>query len=1041
METLYNNYYFDIESLSDVFCLCGYSEKTNNMDMYYLLDITMHHPFSLMEEQELDSAIRAANRAFDDGKGFTGKITFRDLANIDQMKRLVQTFGCEPGFPCEWSSPIVKTTDAEYDENVHPFIMGYNSHNYDLTMLAWLFGQLIGDNFGFLPPTTQQLRTFNDELFSSRFKSAMPDRLRCTIVRPQEIFEHPSRGAHPRYHMRDVIKLGNQFLYNEGWNASDPAYFIRNAMINSGRHIDVARLNEKQSRVGLKRLLGMLGYQILESDEDLSETRTAGDAQDGQHRSFESLKSLFAYNASDTLNLRNLFHHKTYVAAFELKKQMLVDYPELVYDQKRVEQTTMEQRWRPELNTVVTEPVTKLVPVYAPDPRPDNVRARRHTINSSSAQLAAGCLSPYGNLEDEPVVTFMYPSEKKARELGIPRRNILDETEMFIKTRLEPIAKGEEGRQIIESLHQMIAMYRGIEGEDFNASHSPDGEAASLKAMSDTINVPYMAPDGTASDCYITFSVGGLHGAQYNKPLFDEDLAAFRAQIELFERVKAAYGTPLSLLTDINAKGKPCRRKTFDLDGETYNVSDFLKSGSTMKKAEWKRQYVEAKPPELFPADAKGRRKLLKRYALTSFGPTNHEDFTSYYPILLVNLSAYENPGLGYDRYFEIFGNKQKFGKLMKDKSIDAAQRGIYSNMRNGTKLILNSASGASDVEYNTSIRMNNRITAMRIIGQMFTWRIGQAQSLEGAKVVSTNTDGLYTEFDEELNAKILEREAAAIQIGIEPEPCFLVSKDANNRFEGRVNGRTGDALKDVTITSASGGQLACREGPNPEKALAHPAIQDWALGEFLKYKALKGAMDEYEPEAGKYLLGQYAVETFPERRKRLQMFQNIIAASLSTAMYPFASHKPVTPDNEDSIRPIAMQHYNRVFYVDPDLVPDEHKKDIVYLCMAYVRPTRANESVDASPLALHVIKDLMGDSDALARGVPKLKKINGIELSTPCIICNEDLLVTDKIQPEWLDIDYYNKLMKSAYTGNWQNKPAGADDEGDEDEDEESED
>ena len=100
---------------------------------------------------------------------------------------------------------------------------------------------------------------------------------------------------------------------------------------------------------------------------------------------------------------------------------------------------------------------------------------------------------------------------------------------------------------------------------------------------------------------------------------------------------------------------------------------------------------------------------------------SNHEDFTSYYPSMLINMSAFENPGLGYDRYAEIFQQKEDFGKKMKDKSLPQEQRDLYSIMRNGTKLILNSASGAADVTYNTPIRMNNRITAMRIIGQLFT--------------------------------------------------------------------------------------------------------------------------------------------------------------------------------------------------------------------------------------------------------------------------------------------------------------------------------
>lgn len=1036
MANQYNNLYFDIESLPDIFSLCAYHEITDTIDFYYLID-QRHSPFSMIEESLITQAIRKANH------GFNGPVYYYDLNNVNDNRHLARAFGCDAGGSVknpDWHFPLKPDTAPDYDPAVDPYIMGYNSNNYDLTMLALYFSELICDNNGvFLPTTAELMRQYNDELFTSFFKPNMPDRLKYRIVPSCQVEGAPNAqwpvkyrrgyGKNPRE--GTAILIGDKYMVNEGWNPTSPAYYIRNAMINSGRHIDVARLNEKQSRVGLKRLLGMLGYQILEPEEDLSGKKSNGP------RTFESLCNLFAYNASDTLNLKNLFHHKTYLAAFELKKQMLADYPELIYDQKTVQQPGTVKVMDKKTGQIVDQPVMETKRLYEPGIAPDNVRRRRHTINSSSAQLAASCLSPYGNLTDEPCVSFLYPSAKKAKELGIQRRNILRETEEFVMTRLVPIAKGEEGKIIIDGLMQMLEMYKSIEGQDFNASH--DGEdIKDLRSVAGRVNVPYMAPDGTFSDCYVTFSVGGLHGAQFNKALYDKDMAVFNQEMALFRAVYDQFGGDAkAFLTDINAKGKPCRRKTIIVDGVEYPASEFITSSSTLKAASWKKKYLEAKPPELFPVDKKGVAKLRKRYAMTSFGPVNHEDFTSYYPILLVNMSAYENPGLGYDRYYEIFTNKEKFGKLMKDKSIDAEQRGIYSNMRNGTKLILNSASGASDTAYNTPIRMNNRITAMRIIGQMFTWRIGQAQSLEGAKVVSTNTDGLYTEFEPTLNAQILAREAAAIQIGIEPEPCFLVSKDANNRFEADIVGRTGNAQADLKVTAASGGSLACKDGPSPDKALAHPAVLDWALCEFLKYKALRGAMDDYEPEAGRYLLTTYADQDFKDRRKTLQMFQNIVSASLSTGQYPFATKKPITAENEATITPIALQHYSRVFYVDPEKVPDAYKKDIVYLCMAYVRP----QGGDASPLATNVIANLMGDKDALMRGTPSLKKVNGIELSTPCIICNEELETTRGIEPEWLDRDYYNRLLGDSYTKNWRNDLAGTSEESEDDEDTQDED
>ena len=78
------------------------------------------------------------------------------------------------------------------------------------------------------------------------------------------------------------------------------------------------------------------------------------------------------------------------------------------------------------------------------------------------------------------------------------------------------------------------------------------------------------------------------------------------------------------------------------------------------------------------------------------------------------------------------------YGILQDDESLPKEERALYAVMRNGTKLILNSASGAADANFESNIRMNNKIISMRIIGQLFTWRIGQAQTLEGASPRNT---------------------------------------------------------------------------------------------------------------------------------------------------------------------------------------------------------------------------------------------------------------------------------------------------------------
>ncbi len=989
MAKISNNLYYDIESIRPVFSLVTYMEKTNELEVYYLRD---ENNKQNLTNQETDIITK---KIFKENRNFNGSIKYFNMYDLDANLRIAETFGLKAiDIPKAFQRDIVSDIDEKFDENIHFYIMGYNSINYDLTMLAEYFERIFYDdghgNF-YHPMNPAEMREFNDELFSPAFKRCMPDRLRCRLVTDRE--EIANRAFQFRH-------VGDKYYDDEKWDTGNPSYYIREAWLKSGRHIDVARLNEKQARVALKRQLGNLGYQILESDIDLS------GKNEKKSLTIEELASLIAYNVSDVVNLKNLYHDKNYEASFMLKKQLLLDYPELIFDKDKKE--------------------------YKPDK--SRTKKNRLTINSTSAQLAAACLCPYDKLKDDDKVSFDYPSEEKAKELGIPRVNVLDETAKFIDQRLKPLVHDEEGEEIIQGLNQMIEVYKSIEGKNFN--NAIDEDAANIKFYSKKVNVPYMGPDGKATSCYVTFSVGGIHGAEYNKEKYQSDLAAWKHKQEIFQKIKNTYGDATSFLNTTNDKGKACRRKTVEIDGVTYETKDFLKSGSTLAHAEYKADLEDpSKKPMLFKPNKKGIYTLPKNYAVTSFGMSNHEDFTSYYPSMLINMSAFKNEGLGYDRYFEIFGNKEKFGKLMKDKTLSEEERDTYSIMRNGTKLILNSASGAADMEYSTPIKMNNRIIAMRIIGQLFTWRIGQAQSLEGALVTSTNTDGLYTVMDEEENAKILAREAEAIHVGIEPEPIFLVSKDANNRWEGeKAKTITGNALTDVKILSASGGTLACMKGPNTGKSLDHPAVIDWALAEFLKYKALKGNMDEFEPDVGKYLLETVMPYTFTDKVKQLLMFQNIISSNPNKGAYNFACPVPVTDENQMDVYDtvIGIQHYNRVFYVDPSKVPDDHKKDIVYLCVAKVRP----EKSDPSPLALKVVGQLNGDTEILNTGTAKLQKISGIERNTPCIICNEDLNFTTNIDVSWLDFEYYKKLLAETYAKNWENKPVGVEIE-DDDEDE----
>ncbi|MBO5435359.1 hypothetical protein J6A31_06045 [bacterium] len=981
------SYCYDIESLENVFTLANFRCEDNVIEMYYLCDdISLIPPnFEAVATQR----IHASNKNFD------GTVEFYDLRIPESNFKLARTFGLSDAYyannPNNKSSysdeyRLVCDTDPDYDENIHPYFFGYNSFHYDTTMLTMYMYDAIDDKDGsFHCQTAARMRQYNDELFTDMFNGPcrnMEDRLRYEYKDPFR----PSLG-----YTQQNYKL--------------PIAVIRKNMLLSGRHLDVARLNEKQSKVGLKRILGMLGYQILESDK----------LRPGQDRieNSEQLIDLFAYNVSDVVNLKKLLKHKTYTSGFSLKKQLLKTYPELVYSEKN--------------------------DTYKPDISPYSVRNDRLTIDSSSAQFATKALCPYGHLHDYDTVSFMYPSEAKSKELGIPRVNVLEEAKTFFYNNFaQP--------ELRARFDEIYNYYKAIEGKNFNAGknylidHNIDLESSpepelllpeELKVWKfSDIPAPntcmfYYQKDGTPSTCFVNFSTGGIHGAEYNQALYNYDMEKWQEKVEkwqetvdLIEEVKKIYPNPCDL--KIN--------KGVTINGVKYTPSTFLKPKATATEAYYKEWPAEPTPPVLFKeskSQATGAvtYTLNNRYAYTSAAMTNHEDFTSYYPNMLRMMDAFFNAGLGYDRYGEIFDDKTRYGILMKDETLSQVERDLYAVMREGTKLILNSASGAGDASFESNVRMNNKIISMRIIGQLFTWRIGQAQTIEGAKMISTNTDGLYSVLEEKRNAEILARESESIHVEIEPEPIFLISKDSNNRTEIKIkNGQLAD------VVGASGGTLSCRKGPSPTKSLAHPAIIDWSLTEYLSIASIgyKGLSLEkpFDDDIGRSIISS-ARQIFNDDVQTLLMFQNVIASSPGSQRFVFAT------TDADPTTAIPLQHYNRCFIAKDGTNGAYHLKaasaKVITDSMQKKRAKMNERAQQHDPMATTILAVNGVKSNSLPLNKEAtVTKITGVEENWYMIVDNRDLhlLPQDEINRilDNLDYDKYLSLLRDSFENNWRN-------------------
>lgn len=570
-----------------------------------------------------------------------------------------------------------------------------------------------------------------------------------------------------------------------------------------GNHVDVAFLNETKIEggrptVGLKTLVGILGGSIIESESNKS----------GHSK---NIYKDILYNINDIAELKHTVFPGFLATKFRVRKNLLEKYPHLK-------------------NCGVT-------------------------VNSTSAKFVEYIIAPDKQIEDTPTVTYQYPAKHIAKKLGVPQTDILEDTWGWYMERvywqvhsINPIAANRHMAKF-QSIYQYYDFFRG---DNWNESTShifthriPAKEKLERKRADRTYGtiLPFIDKYGNESPSYVKFSIGGIHGAEINQKQLDRDRAKIKELKEKYGYIskipKKAVTKPLLNLivaqsrTSYNGYPVRCSHEipyffthTEPVD-EILNPEDF--SPYMVKR-------VKAIPglndengnPLVFQED------LLDRYKYTSSGPSVHQDFVSYYPILMCNLGTFYD-GKGNDPYSDVKDARVAIKAGLKKLEYGTQEWNDTNDEQEGYKLVLNSASGILDGSHDTNLRANNKAIAMRSIGQMFTFRIGMALALEGATIPSSNTDGIYAmNIHIDLNRKIVEKELANMYIGIDPEDLFLVSKDANNRME----------ITDGKVTSARGGTLTSWKGARVDNALSHPALVDRILTDYLQEADLMKPVD-----------------------------------------------------------------------------------------------------------------------------------------------------------------------------------------------------
>lgn len=890
----------------------------------------------------------------------------------------------------------MKDTDKKFNRNEHGLFLNYGSTERTTTILAYLLNQ-VPINLLNQTITLDGIVKTNEEL-SQLFKADMFKSTDFLLPTAHNIYTFYEEMMEENYMPTILWNKGGSIIYT-AWQLTN-------------RFVDVARMNEKQFRTPLKRIVAQIGLDI--SEDIVSEVNNPIISQD-------NLVSIIKTITKETIQTKILFSQPIYQENYKVKSALLNNYPALVYKSKELEDGSL-----------------------VPDVQADKVRSDRLTVNSTSAKLVSNVTAPYSKLDDSPCVSYLYPSKKRATELGIKPFDVLEQS---LQWATDNIPNGAKAFQPIYDF------YSSVRGRNVNDEIINDYPRLALIQLQSKYNLNYFYQTNEVSEdnpnetnpssSMVTFSTGGIHGNEINEHLYEETLIknkSINALIQRFKglskeeqfknyeenphlliydnrqievKVKSAsseYKEVLVPITEFIQAGaditKPHTIQWLNLDAPVRDLYDSEEEFivATNRYNKWQdllyespyEQYREEnqipllqivqtkdvyqtmtlphsfeyrevplwnfvkvvdgefivqkelsldRESILFTKNKRGY-KLKDEFKFVSNGTVIHQDFKSYYATLMLQLGVFDNGNS--DLFKEIMRNKEKAEQLIAEaesllQNFEADNPLIeplnekmdYLQIEREThKLLLNAASGEADSKTQSNIRKNNEILSMRIIGQLFSWRIGQALTLKGGNVISTNTDGLYVKgLSIEKTQSVLDEVLKELYIDIEPEMIdYFVTKDSNNRIE----------IKQGGIVSAKGADLASYKGASVERNLRHPAIVDKVMADYLATE--DNAPNKAFNEELAYKLCE-SVLNGEDKAATLKMFQWIVATN------PNSDQKHIVYDLQQmgsNWQPVQdtyqdLQTVNRLYLVKPK----GKKRTVIGLGMKHTRKTERIAKVE----------------------------------------------------------------------------------------------
>lgn len=670
------------------------------------------------------------------------------------------------------------------------YVIGFNSNHYDSYITAFLLSIIYQTKT--LPEPNEVRRISN------------------WIIKPGEI----ARTKLEKVAIKNGRGSFGQMLRQPGF-AESHGYSLVNycyyGLLNTGLALDMRTLNEKDT-AGLKTIAAQLGYQVeeptgvdLSSDDDLTE---------------EQMVTLLAYNVSDVLVTKLIFEDKAYKEKLKTRIQLLDRFDESSFH-------------------------------------------GRLSVNSTSAQFVEKVIAPFDKLKDSDEISYFYPvggkyqtvlDEAYSKTLTEQEMNKLDNqyTEeiqhmeeygpVVYKDKTIPRFRVKYGQlqedllelmrlkfpNFPEEVYDYYDMFRGAKNDGnvparkavvdkFVANHPAESlpkhwhyKRKNASSPVTGISVSLQVPN---SPMVLTFSVGGVHGEVIDVDAYQRDDKKTDEFNALLDKYKDQ--DPAELYKSGNKEARSV-------------ISAASKKFKRRKKKVNPKDYV-------IPVD------------LTD---AVHVDVDSLYPSLMINLHLFstwvpefskstfgENGRQGH--FMDIYA-KLREERVAKKKFAEAGgpNKSLWSKEQKEAwdtqlinKLLLNSASGIADGAWDTNVRMNNKASSMRIMGQLILTYLIFSVQRKGYYSVSTNTDGVYLTKDgiNDINDIVdeIEEWKAHFHLGATPEIIkHLVSKDANNRFEQQD-------LKDAG--SPAGGTIGNAYGADPAHKETQPFCIDHTIVTYFK--------------------------------------------------------------------------------------------------------------------------------------------------------------------------------------------------------------